>query len=349
MQREESSRMTYRAVRILRATGKTLAMLVIGFPAMWGAFALWYQAPGSQIVKAIFVTLWAVLSIGMVAAIWQGRIALGVFGFIGAFAVLLIWWNQLLPSNDRVWTDDVAQMTTGTVDGGRITLYNVRNFDWRSDSDYTQRWETRNYDLDRLRSVDVIMSYWSGPAIAHMLVSFGFDAQGKDAQVVFSVEIRREKGESFSEIGGFFKQFELSIIAADERDVIRVRTNVRGEDDYLYRVRMPPADMRALFLAYVDEANSVAKTPRFYNTVTANCTTLVYHMMKHIAGHLPLSYRLLLSGYIPEYIYSVGGLDRNYPLAELRARGRITERALQSDRSETFSADIRRGVPGVVP
>ncbi|MDR3387605.1 MAG: DUF4105 domain-containing protein [Rudaea sp.] len=341
--------MNPRIARVLRASGKSLAMLFVGFPAIWGAFALWYQVPGSQAIKALCATLWAVFSIAMLVALWQGRAALGVFGFAAVFAVLLVWWHQLLPSNDRVWADDVAQMTTGTVDGSRVTLHNVRNFDWRSNNDYTQRWETRSYDLDQLRSVDMIMSYWSGPAIAHMLVSFGFDDQGHDGQVVFSVEIRRQKSESFSEIGGFFKQFELSIIAADERDVIRVRTNVRGEDDYLYRVQMPVAEMRALFLAYVDEANSLVHTPRFYNTVTANCTTLVYHMIKHIVGRLPLSYRLLLSGYLPEYVYAVGGLDRNYPLAELRARGHITERALRSGRSETFSADIRRGVPGVDP
>ena len=188
----------------------------------------------------------------------------------------------------------------------------------------------------------MIMSYWSGPAIAHMLVSFGFD---DGSQVVFSVEIRRQKTQEFSEIGGFFKEFELSIIAADERDVIRVRTNVRGEDDYLYRMRLPVSDMRLLFLGYVDEANKLVDHPRFYNTITVNCTTLVYQMMKGIVGHLPLDYRLLLSGDLPEYVYGVGGLDRGYSLEELRKMGHITERARQSDRSPSFSADIRRGVP----
>jgi hypothetical protein len=192
----------------------------------------------------------------------------------------------------------------------------------------------------------MIMSYWSGTAIAHMLISFGFD---DGTHVVFSVEIRREKRESFSEIGGFFKEFELSIIAADERDVIRVRTNVRGEDDYLYRIHMPVSAMRSLFLGYVGEANNLVRTPRFYNTITVNCTTLVYHMMKRIVGYLPLDYRLIFSGYLPEYVYSVGGLDQRYTFQELHAHGRITDRAKKADRSDAFSADIRQGIPGIGP
>jgi hypothetical protein len=178
------------------------------------------------------------------------------------------------------------------------------------------------------------------------LISFGFNDGN---HVAFSVEIRRRQGAGFSEIGGFFKEFELSVIAADERDVIRVRTNVRAEDDYLYRIRLPAPAMRSLFLAYVDQANRLVVAPRFYNTMSVNCTTLVYHMMKHIVGYLPWDYRLLLSGYLPTYIYRIGGLDTRYTLKELRAFGRITERARQADRSETFSADIRQGVPPIEP
>jgi Domain of unknown function (DUF4105) len=338
--------MSISAASLLRFAATLVATLVVGSSALWGAFALWFQAPGGRALKSLSVLSWAVFSLTLMIAFWQGRTAVGFLAFTVAFGALLIWWQRIAPSNDRIWADDVAQMTTGAVDGNRVTLRNVRNFDWRSNTDYTQRWETRQYDLDRVNSVDMIMSYWTGPAIAHMLISFGFD---DGEHVVFSVEIRRERTETFSEIGGFFKEFELSVIAADERDMIRVRTNVRGEDTYLYRLRMPVSAMRSLFLGYIEEANTLARVPRFYNTITVNCTTLVYQMLQRIVGYLPLSYRLIFSGYLPEYVYRVGGLDQRYSLKELRARGWISGRAKEADRSGAFSADIRRGIPESAP
>lgn len=326
----------------IRIGATILATALVGLPAIWGAFALWYQVPAGNVAKAVSIALWSAFSITMILALWQDRMAVGLLLFVLAFGGLLIWWTRIPPSNEGRWADDVAQMTHGAVAGNTVTLHNVRNFDWRSATDYTQRWETRTYDLDQLRSVDMIMSYWGMRAIAHMLISFGFE---NGSQVVFSVEIRRQTFQAFSEVGGFFKEFELSIIAADERDVIRLRTNIRGEDDYLYQLHMSRAAMRALFLGYVSEANRLVESPRFYNTISVNCTTLVYHMMKRIVGRLPLDYRLLLSGYLPEYVYSVKGLNPSFKLNELRERGRITDRAKRSDRSPDFSADIRVGLP----
>ncbi|MEA3107278.1 MAG: hypothetical protein QOI88_1883 [Gammaproteobacteria bacterium] len=333
--------MTPTAASCLRTAATVLSTLIIVFPSIWGGFALWYQIPGGRIFRGLCVVLWGAFSFAMLVVLWQGGITLGVIAFAVALAGLLLWWTRLQPTNDHEWADDVARITTGTRDGNRVTLQNVRNFDWRTETDYTQRWETRSYDLNHLRTVDMIMSYWGGPAIAHMLISFGFD---DGAQVVFSVEVRRQKTQAFSEIGGFFNDFELSIIAADERDVVRLRTNVRGEDVYLYRLQLPQRAMRLLFLGYVGEANRLVDSPRFYNTITVNCTTLVYQMMNRIVGRLPLDYRLLFSGYLPGYVYRVGGLNRRCSLEELRERGRIVERAKESDRSESFSADIRRGI-----
>ena len=337
--------MELNTANVLRVCAQALASTIVGLAAAWGLLALWYQAPGGHAGKIIIMLVWLLFSAAVLASFWQARALMGLGAFALAFAALLVWWSLIPPRNDRIWADDVSRLATGTIDHDLVTLHDVRNFDWHSDTDYTERWEARTYDLNRLETVDLIMSYWRGPAIAHMLVSFGFD---DGSHVVFSVEIRRKRNEAFSEIGGFFKQFELSIIAADENDIIRVRTNVRGEDDYLYRVRLSRANMRSLFIAYVEHANSLVKVPRFYNTVTVNCTTLVYHMMKRIVGHLPFDYRIVFTGYLPEYVYQVGGLDQRYPLAELRERGRITDRAKQASNAD-FSNEIRRTIPPLPP
>ena len=322
------------------------ALCCVAGAAIWGGFALWYQLPRRLWLRVAGVALWLVFAAVALVAVARGLIAIGMVLFGAAFALLLVWWHGIKPSNNRDWADDVGQMTTGVVEGDRVTLRNVRNFDWRTTSDYTRRWETRTYDLRRLEGVDMILSYWTVEPIAHVLISFGF---GDGEYVVFSVEIRREKTEKFSAIGGFFKEFELSIIACDERDVIRLRTNVRDEEDYLYRIRMRLSNMRSLFLSYVSEANELARTPRFYNTLTVNCTTLVYHMMRRILGRLPLDLRLLFSGYLPGYVHKVGGLDTRYPLEELHRLGYVTGRAKHSDRRPSFSADIREGIPPVEP
>jgi len=327
---------------LLRTTLLILASCLIALLAAWIAAALWFQAPGGALARGVLMGLWAASSVALVVVLWRGHAAASLAAFALAFCAVLLWWHTLRPSNERPWADDVARTGTGEVQGSTVILTGVRNFDWRTVDDYTPRWETRRYDLDKIESLDMITSYWSGPAIAHVLISFGFsDGQ----QLAFSVEIRRERGEKFNEIGGFFKEFELSIIAADERDIIRLRTNVRGEDDYLYRIRLPRQDIRALFLAYIRQMNELAHTPRFYNTITVNCTTLVYHMVEHIVGRLPFSYGLVLSGYLPRYVYSIGGLDTRYTLEELRTLGHITARARQADRSANFSQQIRRGIP----
>ncbi|MBN8483050.1 MAG: DUF4105 domain-containing protein [Xanthomonadales bacterium] len=330
--------------RRLRVIGLALAALLVVLAATWAALAIGYRAPGAPAARALLVALWIAFALGVLVVLLRhdARCALGAFAV--AFALVLVWWSGIAPSNTRAWADDVARPLRGHVDGDRVALDNVREFDWRSDTDYTVRWEARGYDLAQLASTDLLLSTWGHPSIAHMLVSFGFD-DGRF--LAFSVEIRREKGEAYSEIAGFFKQYELIVIAADERDIVRVRSNVRGEEVTLYRLALDARQRRALFLAYVAEANRLAATPAFYDTVTSNCTTLVYRLARPIVGHLPLDRSLLQTGYLPEYLERLGGLVPGVPLAELRARGRITDRARAADASATFSHDIRVGVPGL--
>jgi len=327
-------------------TLKVLVSLLIFIAAVWGGLALYYQLPLAMPWLGLAVLFWAAVSISSLRSLWRSGIVRGGLFYLALHAVLLLWWSNLTPSNQHQWQDDVAQMTSGTVEGNAITLFNVRNFTWHSETDYSPRWETRHYDLNKLQSVDMLTSHWGMDAIAHVLVSFGFS----DGQfVTFSVEIRKKQGQQFSEIAGFFKQYELSILATDERDAVAVRPNVRGEETYLYRIDMPEAIRRQLFLSYIEQANQLIEQPRFYNTVTANCTTLVFAMMQHISGGLPLDPRLLLTGYLPSYVEELDGLMDGFDLTQLRDSGRITERSKQAFNSENYSQIIRQGVPGWSP
>lgn len=322
---------------------RLLLSLLILPAAAWGLLALHFQLPFNP-AQNIFIQLtWTGLGFYALYLLWRGYWKTGLLLYLVLHGELLLWWSGIEPSHQREWADEVAQMTTGEVQGNRAILHNVRNFNWRSATDYDVRWESREYDLQRLRSVDMISSHWGMDSIAHVLVSFGFDGGNF---VTFSVEIRKEKDEEFSELGGFFKQFELSILATDERDAVAVRPNIRGEDTYLYRIAMPAQVRRALFLAYVEQANTLAAAPRFYNTVTVNCTTLVYTMLRQIVGGLPLDPRLLLTGYLPSYIKARDGLIDGFELEELRQLGRISQRSQAAAGRSDYSQQIREGVPG---
>ena len=324
---------------VARWLGIAAAGLVLLLSGLWGALAIWFRlapaAPAREILAGGLLLLAVVAIVCLALRRWRVVALYGVC-FVAVFA----WWMTLQPSNDRVWADDVARTASGTIEDDRLTMRNVRNFIWHSDSDFEPRWETRSYDLNALTGVDLFMSYWAGELIAHAIVSFGF-ADGQ--HLAFSIEIRKEKTESYSALAGFFRVYELSFIAADERDVVGVRTNVRGEDVRLYHLRVTPVQARALLLEYVAEANALADTPRFYNSLTTNCTTQIFHMVRTLQPSLPLDYRVLLAGYLPEYVYDLGRLDTNLPFEVLRDRSHIRGKADSTDPG--FSKKIREGVP----
>lgn len=325
---------------VLRMAGLFVLSMVLLLATAWVCGALWYQLPVSRGWRIAALVAWALLGLATLVLCWrhQGMRALPAYAV--AFTVVLGWWAGIQPTGRGDWADDVARQTRATVQDRFITFDQVRDFEWRSETDYTVRWKTARYDLDTVETVDVATSYWMGPAIAHTLVSFGF----RDGRyLTFSIEIRKRRGEAFSSIAGFFKHFEATLVAAEESDILRTRTHARGEDVYLYRVGMSPDARRSLLLAYADEANLLAAEPRFYNTLTANCTTIVYQMAERIVPGLPLDYRLLLSGLLPQYLYDIGALDTGRPFEEVRTAARITQRAQSAPSGPAFSAAIRAG------
>ncbi|MEG0185923.1 MAG: DUF4105 domain-containing protein [Stenotrophomonas sp.] len=314
--------------------------------ALWVAGLLTYQMPGPGWLGAVAALAWLLAAGWMAWQVARGRGArLPLRVFAAGLGLAALWWLLLTPRQDRDWADDVAQrLHVESFDGRHVVLDNVRDFTWRSETDYDARWVRRSYDLDQLRSADLVLSYWMGPAIAHTLVSFGFE-DGR--HVVFSLEIRKERGESFSALGGFFRKFEMTLVASEETDIIRTRTNARGEDVYLYRLHgMDRTQLKELFAAYIEQARQLDAKPGFYNTLTSNCTTIVFDLARHIAPRLPMDYRLLLSGYLAEYAQEVGVLTPGVPFAELHAKGRITQRALDLGGGDHFSTVIRQGIPG---
>jgi hypothetical protein len=329
-------------IRLVRGAGFVLIAAVMLLIGAWCSVATWYGSGAAEPIRSLLAGAAAIFTISAVACLATRRRWPAFAAYSGAVAVLLGWWATISPAGDRVWAPEVARTLTATIDGDRAVLSNVRNFTWRSETDFDPIWERRTYYLSRVTDVDLIMSYWMGEAIAHTIISFGFD---DGSRLAFSIETRKESYESYSSIAGFFKQYELSIIAADERDVVRVRSNIRGEDVRIYRLRMTPENARLLLREYLVEANELAAAPRFYNTLTSNCTTLVFDMVRVIHPGLPLDPRVILAGYLPNYAYAVGATDTSMPFEKLRQLSRIHDKALRADADADFSARIREWIP----
>ncbi|MEP5761037.1 MAG: DUF4105 domain-containing protein [Litoreibacter sp.] len=285
-------------------------------------------------------TAWAVLSIGTISTLllrWRIPRA-GWIALLCMFLATATWYQTIRPSDDRIWAFDVAQGVKARVDGDIVHLDDVRDFTWKSETTAARDWENRSYDLTKLASVDMITSVWDNPDIAHLLVSFGF-SDGE--QVVFSVETRREEHETFNAMGGFFRQFELILIAASEEDIIKLRTNHRKEDVRLYPVNLNATQRRDLFMSYVNLAQQLENRPAFYNTLTANCTTSVYKLAQIVEPNIRPDWRVLLSGHLPDYIDAMGGFADDVPVETRMQNAAITAKAQIYDGS-SFSSAIRK-------
>ena len=319
-----------------------LALTVIA-TTIWAVLAVYFGDSYSGMVQTGIATVVGLLGLvtlaGLGFARWRKRV-------LTAYAILFIailgWWLfAIKPSNERQWQPDLAKLPFATVDGDTVTVYNIRNFDYRGEFDFTPAYYSKTFDLNKLDSVDLFAVYWMGPAIAHTILSFNF---GDKDHLAVSIEARKELNEGYSTIKGFFRQYELTYIVADERDVIRLRTNYRNdppEQVYLYRLKPSKENARRLFIEYIRNINELHDKPALYNTLLDNCTTDIWLNSLVNQGHLPFSWKILLSGYVPEYLYESGRLSSQLPFDQLQRQALINPAAQAADQSPDFSQRIR--------
>ena len=332
----------------MRTFGKGVAavmgvLLLLGM-SLWGCGAIYYAAPLGGTLRQVLAGVFALLGVAAIIGLFARSLRRASMAFVLVFVLLLVWWRGIRPSNDREWQPEVAVLPYAEINGDLVTVHNIRNFDYRTETDFTPRYYDKTFDLRKLDALDLVATYWMGDAIAHMMVSFGF--AGED-YLAMSIETRKERTESYSTLAGFFRQYELYYVVADERDLIRVRTNYRKdppEDVYVYRTDAPPENVRRLFLSYINKINSLKEHPEFYNTLTTNCTTDIW-MHTKVNGRTPFSWKILASGYVPLLAYERGRLDTRLPFEELRRRGHVNAAAQAADGAADFSQRIRVGLP----
>lgn len=324
-------------MRLFRFSLYVLAWIVAAICVAWAFGALYFDFPKARSLVAIG---FAVTVLGAVIFVRGKLLRLAIV--FGTFAIVASWWLTLKPSNNRPWQPDVARTAWAEINGDEFTIHNVRNCEYRTATDFTPRWETRAVRLSHITGMDIAINYWGSPWIAHPIVSFQFS----DAlPLCFSIETRKTIGQKDSTLKGFYRQYMLIYIVADERDCIRLRTNYRGEDVYLYHALASPEQAQERFREYINTVNALHENPRWYNAVTSNCTTSI-RTQRASRLRSPWDWRILFNGKADEMLYqnhaiATGGL----PFVELKQRSLIDERGRAADKDPDFSRLIREGLP----
>lgn len=249
--------------------------------------------------------------------------------------------KSLKPSNDRDWTPEQAVLAYADIEGNRVTVHNIRDCRWRTLDDFTLAHYDKTFDLDKLTSVDfIVVPFNETPSLGHTMLSFGFNDED---YLAVSVEIRKERGEAYSPIKGFFQQYGLMYVVASERDVIQRRVNCDLSDVYLYHATATPEQARELFLDVMQRTNKLLREPEFYDTLTNNCTTNIRNHINHLKpNEIPYDYRVLLPGYSDRLAYDLGLIERHGSYEETRLRARVNYQAYLHRDDPQFSQSIRR-------
>ena len=305
----------------------------------WASLAIYYSNLPWAWLRLVLALAFMAFGIW---ALWRPSRPRMLLAFAGVFLGVLVWWLTIQPSHHRPWRPEVAVMPRVSIDGDRVRITGVRDFEYRTKDDFTVRYEEREVSISALTSIDFFVSYWTPGPVGHTFLSFNFD---NAPPLCISIETRPEVGEGFSPIASMFKQFELIYVVGDERDIVGVRTNYRHDDVFLYHIRTSPENARRLFLVYLDRINELYNRPEFYHLLSNSCTINIVRYARSTGKISGFDIRHFLNGFIDSYLYSIGALDTTLPFRELRRRSLINAAAQAAGDAPDFSQRIRAAVP----
>lgn len=268
--------------------------------ALWAAGVVFYNVWGGCVLVWLYVA-------GMACAFaFRKRYPAAWWSSWGILLLLLVYYLCIPATNDKEWQPSWSRLPSVEINGNEVVVTNVRNFIYRTEQDFDARYVTRRFDLDKLSTLDFAVSHWDGMEfVAHTMLSFGFE-DGK--HLALSAETRLPEGVEQGTIRGLYKQFNIIYILADEEDLFALRTTYRKEDMYLYRINIGRDDLKKAFLGFVEKINGFHSRPRYYNTVTANCTTELVDTFKDYLGVRRWQWTPLFNGMCDQDAYDRGEL-----------------------------------------
>jgi len=332
--------------RLLRALGlllRILGHLCAALVLIWGTLAIYYSNLPWPWLRLLLAATFAAFGVW---AVWVSHRPPMRWAFAALFLVVCVWWAAIPPSNQRDWRPEVAVTPRAIITGDRVRIMNVRDFDYRDRDNFTVRYVERDVSLSHLTGVDFYVSFWMAGPVGHTFLSFTFD---NAPPVSISIETRPEVGQGYSPIASLFKQYELIYIVGEERDLVRVRTNYRDEEVFLYHLRVSPEAARRLFLVYLERINELHAQAEWYHLLSDNCTINIVRYANRVGRSGGFDIRHLLNGWIDRYFYSTGLVNTSMPFEELRRRSNITEASRGAGSGEDYWQRIRAGLPPASP
>ena len=331
-------------VEYLKSVGKRLylfSIFCIAIPVLliWCTLVLKFTLPSG--LNSVLSSIFPIAGVLLILIMKDLVKALKIFG--GASALIAIYYFSIGPSLNRDWTEDVEKIPQITFEGRKVSISNFRNFTYRSNHDFDKTYETRTYDLDQLTGADFIISYWDGHrSIGHTFISFTFKDQ---PPISISVEVRKEKGESYHPVNGLFKQYELIYVIGDERDLIPLRTIHRSEETFLYPLNIDKKQSEIFLLSLLKGAQKLEKSPAFYHSLDQNCTTsLVKHVNDIPKLKVSVNTDLILNGLSDFAVYKMGGVSNELEFSTLKRCCYVSKISQKLPLDKNFSASLRLAV-----